>query len=74
MKKQTSYTLLLLETISLRIEIMAIERVIEEYMLKVQEVPSTFIDILGLHGYHQIKKHYTYVPKIMQMVMLIQNV
>ena len=45
-KKQTPYTLLL-ETGSLPIEIMTMERVVE-YILKVQKVPR--IDFLELHG------------------------
>ena len=44
-KKQTPYTLL--ETRSLAIGIMAMERVVE-YMLKVQKV--SYIDFLELHG------------------------
>ena len=47
-KKQTPYTLLLLETGSLPIEIMAMERVVE-YMLKVQKSPS-HQQLLELHG------------------------
>ena len=49
-KKQKSYTFLLLDTGSLPIEIMTMEKVVE-YMHKIQKSPH--IDFLELHGKHE---------------------